>query len=256
MDDLKNYYENYDENNRLLTRHGQVEFLTTMHYISKYLQPNSKILEIGTGTGRYAHALARQGYEVDAIELVEHNIEIFRQNTEANGKVTITQGDARNLQGFVDNKYDITLLLGPMYHIADDSDKLKALSEAIRVTKPGGIVFVAYVMADPAILDHGFIKGNIHELLATGLLDPVTFETEYNLFELLRKKDIDKLMTNFATTRLNYVAADGYAPHMREAMAGWDDDTFEVFMRYHLATCERVELSGVSHHVLDIFRKG
>ena len=52
--------------------------LTTMRYIDKYIKPGDRVLEIGAETGRYSHALARQGYAVDAVELVEHNIEIFR----------------------------------------------------------------------------------------------------------------------------------------------------------------------------------
>lgn len=74
---LVNYYTNYDEEGRLLSKHGRVEYITTMKYIEKYLQPGMRIMEIGAGTGRYSHALAGKGYRVDAVELVEHNIEIF-----------------------------------------------------------------------------------------------------------------------------------------------------------------------------------
>ena len=75
---LSQFYENYDEDNRLSSRYGMVEYLTTMRYIEKYLRPGMRILEIGAATGRYSHALARQGFRVDAVELVEHNIEIFK----------------------------------------------------------------------------------------------------------------------------------------------------------------------------------
>lgn len=65
-----------------------------MHYIKRYICPGDRVLEIGAGTGRYSHALARQGYAVDAVELVAHNIERFRQNTQPNEQVTIVQGNA------------------------------------------------------------------------------------------------------------------------------------------------------------------
>lgn len=77
---LINHYSSYNEDARLVSKHGSVEFFTTMHYIEKYIKPDDRVLEIGAGTGRYSHALARQGYAVDAVELVEHNIEIFRKN--------------------------------------------------------------------------------------------------------------------------------------------------------------------------------
>ena len=88
---LKNYYENYDENFRLERKRGQVEFLTTVHYVEKYLKKGMKILEIGAGTGRYSHYFAQNGYEVDAVELIEHNIEIFKSNTKDGEKAILVK---------------------------------------------------------------------------------------------------------------------------------------------------------------------
>lgn len=148
---LSNYYEQYDEDGRLLSKHGKIEYITTMKYIEKYLKPGMRVLEIGAATGRYSHALAQKGYQVDAVELIEHNIEIFKKNTLPSENVTITQGNAMDISAFADDTYDITLLLGPMYHLFSIEDKLKALSEAIRVTKKGGIVFAAYCMGDASV---------------------------------------------------------------------------------------------------------
>lgn len=150
---LIDFYNTYDENSRLALKHGSVEFLTTMHYIEKYIKPGDRVLEVGAGTGRYSHALARKGYSVDALELVEHNIELFRQNTQSDENITITQGNAIDLSAFHDNEYDITLLLGPLYHLYSIEDKQQALSEAIRVTKQGGVIFAAYVISDGCLLD-------------------------------------------------------------------------------------------------------
>ena len=257
---IVNFYNNYDEDNRLALRHGSVEFLTTMRYIEKYLKPGSKIIEIGAGTGRYSHALARQGYAVDAVELVEHNIEVFKNNTLPSESITIRQGNAMDLSEFGDNQYDITLLLGPLYHLYDKEDKCQALSEAIRVTKPGGVIFAAYVLSDGCLLDEGFHRGNINvkEYIRDGLIDSETFTTKSepkDLFELVRKEDIDDLITAFDVTRLHYVATDGCALFMREAIDAMDDETFQLYLKYHFSTCEREDFLGVSSHAVDIFRK-
>ena len=254
------FYNHYDEDNRLVLKHGTVEFLTTMHYIEKYIKPGDRVLEIGAGTGRYSHTLARQGYRVDAVELVERNIEVFRKNTLPNEKITIVQGNALHLSAFSDNQYDITLLLGPLYHLYNKRDKQQALQEAIRVTKPGGIIFAAYVISDGCLLDEGFNRGNISvaDYIKDGLLDPETFAANSepkDLFELVRKEDIDDLMVVFPTTRLHYVAADGCALFMREAIDAMDDETFKLYLKYHFATCEREDLLGVTSHAIDIFRK-
>ena len=77
MDFLEEYYTHYDEEGRLLSRHGQVEYLTTMRYIKECLEgfSNPEILEVGAGTGRYSVTLAKQGFQVTAVELIEHNLE-------------------------------------------------------------------------------------------------------------------------------------------------------------------------------------
>ena len=177
---LTQYYGSYDEDNRLCSRYGMVEYLTTMRYIEKYLRPGMRILEIGAATGRYSHYFAQQGYQVDAVELVEHNIEIFKKNTKSGENITITQGNAKDLNGFADGTYDITLLLGPMYHLFTEEEKLQALAEAIRVTKKGGIIFSAYCMGDASVLMYGFIRGEIHSGVLCGILD-VLWVGEFNL---------------------------------------------------------------------------
>ena len=126
-------------------------------------------------------------------------------------------------------------------------DKRRALREAIRVTKPGGVVFAAYVISDGCLLDEGFHRGNVNvaQYVAEGLLDGRTFAARSqpkDLFELVRKEEIDALMAPFPVTRLHYVAADGCALFMREAVDAMDAATFALYLQYHFATCERSDL--------------
>ncbi len=235
-----------------------VEFLTTMHYIEKYLKPGMKILEIGAGTGRYSHALAQKGYCVDAVELVEHNIEIFKQNTMENEQISIVQGNAVDLSAFSSNSYDITLLLGPMYHLYTVEDRKKALFEAIRVTKKDGIVFAAYCNNDATIIQFCFQKGKILDERFKTLVDPVTYKassTPEELFVLYRKEDIDELMCDFEVKRLHYLGTDMATNFMRDVVDGMTDELFELYMKYHLVICERPDMVGATHHILDIFQK-
>ena len=257
---LIDFYKTYDEDNRLTSKHGSVEFLTTIRYVEKYLKPGNRILEIDAGTGRYSHALARRGYAVDAVELVEHNIEIFQKNTLPNEQITISQGNALNLSAFPDNQYDITLLLGPLYHLYTVEDKRQAIREAIRVTRQGGVIFAAYVISDGCLLDEGFNRKNINvpEYMRTGLLDAETFAAKSgpeDLFELVRKEDVDEIMSVFPVKRLHYAASDGCALLLREAIDAMDEETFRLYLNYHFAICERGDLAGITSHALDIFQK-
>lgn len=255
---IKNFYAKYDEDNRLRTKFGLVEFITTMTYIKKYIKPDMRILDIGAGTGRYSHALANGGYNIDAIELAESNIDIFKKNMTEEMKISITQGNAKDLSRFEDNTYDISLLLGPMYHLFNTEDKLKALSEAIRVTKKKGIIFIAYCISDATILSDGFIGGCIKEFIEQDWLDADKFTTASNpwdLFELHRKEDIEKLASHFNVKRLHYVATDGFTNFMRETVKKMDEETFDIYIKYHLAICERTDMVGLTHHSLDVLKK-
>lgn len=255
---LEQFYVNYDEDGRLASRHGAVEYLTTMRYIEKYLHPGMRVLEIGAATGRYSHTLARLGYAVDAVELVEHNIALFKANTQPGENITVTQGNATDLSVFDADTYDVTLLLGPMYHLFRQEDKLQALSEAIRVTKPGGTVFVAYCGNDATILQFCFLRGMLLDEHYQKLVDADTFKARSDpaeLFELHRTEEIAALRSHFRVTPLHLVAADGFAHYMRQPLADMEETLYRQYLRYHFATCERADMLGYSNHLLDIFRK-
>ena len=256
---LKEFYETHcDEDARLRSRCGMVEFLTTMRYIQKYVRQDSRILEIGAGTGRYSHALAQKGYQVDAVELLEHNINVFQQNTLPGEPVTIRQGNALDLSGFGDDAYDLTLLFGPLYHLYTAEEQRRALTEAIRVTKPGGVVFAAYCGSDATAIQGGFLKGMFRELEHRALVDPVTFKLASDpphLFALHRKEDIDALMDGLPVKRLHFVGTDMATGYMADTIDQMDDELYELYLQYHFAVCERPDLVGASNHFLDVFQK-
>ena len=255
---LTKFYSNYDEEGRLLSKHGQVEYLTTMRYIEKYLRPGMRVLEIGAATGRYSHTLARQGYRVDAVELIQHNIDIFNTLTQPGENITIRQGNAMDLSCFDDEIFDITLLLGPMYHLFTVEEQLQALSEAIRVTKKGGIVMAAYCGNDATIVQFCFGRGMLREQRYQELIDFETFKASSDpaeLFQLYRIEDIDALMGNFHTQRCHFVGTDMATNYMRSVIDEMDDAFFGLYLKYHFTICERPDMVGVSHHFLDVFRK-
>ncbi len=258
LDVLTQYYSGYEEDNRLRSQHGMVEYLTTMRYVERYLKPGMRLLEIGAATGRYSHALAQQGYLVDAVELVKHNIDIFNRNTQPGEQVMIQQGDARDLHMLKNNTYDITLLLGPMYHLFTVEDQRKAISEALRVTKTGGIVFAAYCGNDATMVQFCFQRGMLREEKYQKLVDPITFKTQSTpeeLFQMYRREDIDSLMEGFSVKRLHYVGTDMATNYIRREVDEMDEDIFNLYLNYHFSICERSDMVGVSHHILDVFQK-
>ncbi|MBQ7459902.1 MAG: class I SAM-dependent methyltransferase [Oscillospiraceae bacterium] len=256
---LEDYYNSYDEEGRLLSRHGQVEYLTTMKYIRESLEGISspRILEIGAGTGRYSVALAKEGVSVTSVELVEHNLELLRSKLDGTEPLTAIQGNALDLSLLSDNAYDLTMLLGPMYHLYTREEKLKALSEAVRVTRPGGRILVAYCMNEPTVIQFVFGLNNLKKVMESSMLTPDwhCISEPKDLFELVRTEDIDALNAVFPVERIKLVATDGATNYMRGLIDAMDDETFEMWVDYHYAICERQDLIGASNHTLDILKK-
>lgn len=261
MNYLEKYYNDHDEQGRFDKRHNQVEFLTTMRYIEKYLPGGEgRILEIGAGTGRYSRAIADRGYSVTALELVERNIEVFKSLITPEQNIRVEQGNALDLSRFADNSFDLVLLLGPLYHLYNDEDKRRCLAEAVRVARAGGVIFAAYVISDLTLYDDAFRRGlmMISDYLDKGKIDPHTFatvSTPEDVFEMVRKEDIDRVMRGIPADRLHYVATTLVARLIREALEEMDDAAFELYMRHHFAVCERPDMAGMTSHSLDILRK-
>ena len=259
MNYLEEYYNHFDEEGRLLSRHGQVEYLTTMRYIEECLKGIStpNILEVGAGTGRYSVTLAKQGRQVTAVELIEHNLEVLKSKLEGTEPITAFQGNALDLSRLSDNSFDLTMLLGPMYHLFTKEEKLKALSEAVRVTKPGGYILVAYCMNEPTILQYVFGLNHVHEVMELNMLTPDwhCISDPKELFEMVRTEEIEDLDSTVPVKRIKLVATDGAAHYMRECIDAMDDETFDQWMEYHFTICERQDLIGASNHTLDILQK-
>ena len=254
--ELIKYYNKFNEEKRLNTRHGQVEFLTSIKYINHYLKEfkNPNIIDIGAGAGKYSEYLANNGYDVTAVELIKHNV---RKIEALNLNIKVIQANAINLKKIKDESYDITLLFGPMYHLITKEEKISALNEAKRITKKGGIIMVAYCMNDYAIITHGFKDNNIISCIKNGELDENFHCTpkKSDLYSMVRLEDIDELNNLTSLKRIKIISPDGPANYMRSTLNKMDDETFKIFLDYHFKTCERLDLIGAAYHTLDILRK-
>ena len=253
--ELEKYYNKFCEDKRLTRRHGQVEYITSMKYIHKYLETmkEPKILDVGAGTGRYSVQLANEGYDVTAVELVKHNLGVLKSK---GSSVKAYQGTALDLSRFKDDSFDLTLVFGPMYHLYTIEDKVKALKEAKRVTRKGGVILVAYCMNEYSIITYGFKENNIRESIEKGKVseDFHVLSQPEDLYDYVRVDDINRINEEAGIERIQLISADGPANYLRSTLNAMDEETFKTFIEYHLSTCERPELLGAGAHTLDILR--
>ena len=250
---LEDYYSHFKEDNRLKTRHGQVEFLTNLKYIESYLQKDDKIIDIGAGTGAYSGYLYQQGYDITSVELVKYNLNVLRKNY-PNIKNYLL--DARDLSIFKDNTFDKIILFGPIYHLLKEEDKIKALKEAKRICKNDGIIFISYYMQDYAFITYGIIKNKIRESLQEGRLDNNyhIITKDDDLFSMVNLEDINHYNELLGFERLKIIASDGASDYLRTPLNKLSEEDFKIFLDYHLKNCERSDLLGASSHLLDIVK--
>ncbi len=265
MSDLEKYYNKFNEEKRLDSRHGKVEFYISMKYIHECINlckndkngtvanNEIKIMDVGAGTGRYSIALADEGYDVTAVELVKHNLGLLKAK---NSTVKAYQGNALKLKRFDNQVFDITLLFGPMYHLFDVNDKVQALNEAKRITKSGGYILVAYVMNEYSIITYGFKERHIIEARNNNKIssDFHTLNSPSDLYDYVRIEDINKYNNLCGLKRYKILSPDGHANYMRPFLNKMSEEEFNLFIQYQLSVCERADLLGAGAHIVDILR--
>ena len=251
-ENLIKHYNKHNEDKRLKTRHAQVEYITGLTYIKKYLPKNSSILDVGAATGAYSIPLFNEGYNVTAFELVKHNLKEIEIKEP---RIKCIQGNAIDLSRFNDNSFDGILLFGPMYHLISYEEKLKALKEAKRVVKPNGLIFISYCMNEYAVITHAFKEHQILKIQDELDNDFKVLNKPTDLYTYVRIEDINRLMKNAKLERINILSQDGPAEYLKKEINSMNDEELNMLIKYHLKTCERPELLGAGRHILDILKK-
>ena len=159
---VKNHYNTYVERewHRLESR---PEFLLTCRMLNRYIKPGDKVLDIGGGPGRYSIHLAEKGCDVTLLDLSPECVK-FAQEKAMEKKLCLRaiEGDAREANKLINEKFDHVLLMGPLYHLLQETDRVKAVTASVNLLKPGGVLFTSFIITmagliyamkdDPAML--------------------------------------------------------------------------------------------------------
>lgn len=146
---IRQYYQKYNEWNRLDTPPGQLELKIVLEIIEKHIKRNSNIFDLGGGAGRYSYELALKGYQIHLADLSPDLIEVAREklsNFDGEDNIkSIEIANAIDLSNTSDETYDNVLLFGPLYHLTDYEEICKCLKEVYRILKPDGRILASYI---------------------------------------------------------------------------------------------------------------
>lgn len=154
--EMFDHYEHVQESRRLFGGAGELERVRTQDILSRYLPaPPATVFDIGGAAGVHALWLAQQGYAVHLFDPVPRHVEQALAASSDQAEYPLAScsiGDARNIDR-PDASADAILLFGPLYHLIDRDDRLRALQEAHRLLRPGGRLFAATVSRFASLID-------------------------------------------------------------------------------------------------------
>jgi ubiquinone/menaquinone biosynthesis C-methylase UbiE len=262
------HYESSNEAQRLLNGFGQLELARTQAIIRRYLPPPpAVIMDVGGGAGIHSCWLAKMGYEVHLVDAVPLHVEQARQASQAQADhplASIEVGDARKLDR-AEASVDVVLLLGPLYHLTERSDRVLALREAYRVLRRGGLVFAVVISRFASTLD-GLFRGFMDDpefvrIAKQDLIDgqhrnpdnhPAYFTTAYFHHPEELKVEVEE-----AGLRCEKVLAiQSVGRLLQNFEAHWEDQgRRERLLDIIQSLEEEPSLLGVSAHIMAVARK-
>jgi len=259
---IKNYYNaNVDaEWNRIA---GRPEFLITRRFIDRYIKSGDNVLDIGGGPGRYSFYLAYHGCDVTLFDLSDENIRFALEHAkEQNVKIHAVTGDARSADEYFSRQFDHILLMGPMYHLQKETDRIKAVDSALKLLKPGGILFVSFISSYGGVI---YLMKNAPGLLAStpaeiGFMDLVIEDkpfaglgfTECNCE---RYKDILPFFQQFPLQKLHFFGQESILSPCEEKIMSQPETVINRWLDFAEKLCEREDFLSWAEHLMYIGRK-
>ena len=269
MNNIIDYYSRFDEWGRL--DREPLEFIVNMYYLNKYLPKKGHILDNGAGPGKYAMRLAQAGYQVSLSDLTPALVEKAREQAKQLQLTSKFTGfyvqNAIALSEFNNDSFDASLMLGPMYHLQQEEDRMRALQELYRVTKPGGTVFVAFQsrtrmqlnsLQNPLHWKPNHTMEGIERFISSGSFnheDQGRFTGAY----YFGVEEIRPFMEQYGFESLELIGSTSVGGLLdTKASEYWleqGEEVYQKFINMMIETATDPSILGVSSHLLYIGRK-
>ena len=264
---VKEYYTSQvrQEWRRLvMDAYHRIEFFTTLHYLDKYLPPHGLVLDAGGGPGRYTVELAKKGYDLVLLDATQANLDfakrqVKRQRLQAQVKQFVT-GSIVDLSPFPDASFDAVVCTGgPLSHVLDPHHRSKAISELIRVVKPGGPLFVSVISRFGVFLEFLNFPPELEMPHFEQLRDTGDYLGGHG-FTAAHFFLLDEFKQAFIRPEvkiLEMVGLEGISTQHSKMInrLAKHEKLFSIWMQTHFQTCTHPSAVGISEHMLIICRK-
>jgi ubiquinone/menaquinone biosynthesis C-methylase UbiE len=265
--EIEAYYLRSKESERLSNEWGELERLRTQSILARYLPPvPAVVFDVGGGAGVYALPLAKQGYQVHLIDPMDLHLEQARICAAESGVAlaSIARGDARRLEA-PSSDADAVLLLGPLYHLVERSDRLQALRESRRILKPRGILFAASISRFASLIDglsRGFFRdAEFRKIVAADLAggqhnNPTNQIDYFTTAYFHRPEELAAEISDAGFDDVQILSVEGPAWSTAQFRETWNDAVQRQSLMTFLSLIEHEpSLHGASAHLIAVARR-
>lgn len=238
------------------------EFIITTHMMNRYIKPGDKILDIGGGPGRYSIYYAQKGCDVTLVDLSSENVRFaLEKSKKMNTSIKAFSGDARNVNKMLDDKYDHIFIMGPMYHLLHEEDRITALNSALSLLKDRGLLYISFIL-----IFSGMIYG-MKYMPQMLLMDPEQIFIDAVLKDksyggdaftkafFIRQKDILPFFAKFPLKKKHLFGQESILSPCEMNILNQPKEVVDKWIEVAETLCERDELLSYSEHAMYIGQK-
>ncbi len=244
-----------------LDRH-RIEFELTKRFLNRYIKEKDKVLDIGGGPGRYSLYLAERGCDVTLVDLSEANIDYALHKAEEQGlTLKAFVCDAREIERQTSKLYDHILLMGPLYHLLEEKDRINTVNSCLNLLKPGGIIFISFISSYAGIIysmkyEPQLILNKEIEYQYKYFKDDKPFSGEsFTQAFFIRQKDILPFMSQFGLEKLHLLGQESCLAPNEPNILCQPEEVVNKWLNLAEEVCEREDLLSFSEHLMYIGKK-
>ena len=266
--DIQTVKDYYDENAQMewerLEQHP-FEFIFTRHMLEKYIRSGDRVLDIGGGPGRYSIHFAEMGCDVTLVDLSKGNVALAKQKAAERGvKLSAFAANCLELDRLPIGEFDHVLLMGPLYHLKEDADRVRAVELALKRLKPGGTLSVSFIqlsagllfdLKTPGMIEIDFTNPETRPIFSAMREGGDYTGPAFTAARFVHPRSIRPFMEQFPLKELHLFGQEGVLsanePWLLERSQAEIDRWIEVSMEL----LEVPELLALSEHLMYIGRK-